>query len=273
MSFTDPPDLPLPLIFAKDTDGPERNASSCRSAGDRPQGSPRRVVTVGNFDGVHIGHAEIVAQLQSMASRLAARAVVLTFDPHPATLVRPDTAPPPLSTASRRAELLLGLGVDEVQVQPLVRAVVDLSARDFFDRVLRERMQVVGMVEGTDFHFGRGREGNVTTLARLCDEHGLVFDVVPPVRAGNAVVSSSRVRSLLAAGDIAAANLLLTAPYRITGTVIEGAKRGRTLGFPTANLTAVSTLLPAPGVYAARPRCTSVPMSRSAKRRSLWRPT
>lgn len=248
MSFTDPPDLPLPLIFAKDSDGPKRNASV--SAGDAPKDRDRRVVAVGNFDGVHIGHAEIVAQLRSMASRLAAQAVVLTFDPHPATLVRPDTAPPPLSTASRRAELLLGLGVDEVQVQPLVRAMVNLSAREFFDRVLCRRMRAVGLVEGTDFRFGRGREGDVPMLARLCDEHGMDFDVVPPVHAGDAVVSSSRVRGLLADGDIGRATALLTAPYRITGTVIEGAKRGRTLGFPTANLAHISTLLPAPGVYA-----------------------
>jgi riboflavin kinase/FMN adenylyltransferase len=255
MSPTDLSDLPQPQIFTRDVSGasmPPALQQDAPGGASVPQGcSPPRVVAVGNFDGVHIGHAEIVSQLRSMASRLAARAVVLTFDPHPATLVRPDTAPPPLSTAIRRAELLLGLGIDEVQVQPLVRAIVNLSARDFFDRVLCGRMRAVGLVEGTDFHFGRGREGDVAMLARLCDEQGLAFDVVPPVHAGDAVVSSSRVRGLLATGDIGRATALLTAPYRISGTVIEGAKRGRTLGFPTANLADISTLLPAPGVYAA----------------------
>jgi riboflavin kinase/FMN adenylyltransferase len=255
MSPTDLSDLPQPQIFTRDVFGagmPPALQQHAPGGASAPQECPPpRVVAVGNFDGVHIGHAEIVNQLRSTASRLAARAVVLTFDPHPATLVRPETAPPALSTAIRRAELLLGLGIDEVQVQPLVRAMVNLSAREFFDRVLCGRMQAVGLVEGTDFHFGHGREGDVAMLAQLCDEQGLDFDVVPPVQADGAVVSSSRVRGLLAAGDISRATALLTAPYRISGTVIEGAKRGRTLGFPTANLANVATLLPAPGVYAA----------------------
>jgi len=212
---------------------------------------PRRVVAVGNFDGVHIGHAAIVAELRTMASRLSAEAAVLTFDPHPATLVRPEAAPVPLSTAGRRAELLLNLGVDSVFVQPMVQPLVELSAAAFFDLVLCQRMGAVGLVEGVDFRFGRGREGDMAMLARLCEAGGLACDVVEPVRGGDATVSSSRVRSLIAAGEVGLAASLLTAPYRISGRVVEGAKRGRTLGFPTANLDSITTLLPAPGVYAA----------------------
>jgi riboflavin kinase/FMN adenylyltransferase len=214
----------------------------------RPRGT---VVAVGNFDGVHLGHAAIIARLREMAARLSAEAVAVTFDPHPAALVRPGGAPPPLTTVARRAQLLLDLGVDRVLVQPVVPAVVALSAEAFFEDVLRSRLAAAGIVEGVDFRFGRGREGNVAMLARLCAADGLELDVVEPVELAGGIVSSSRVRSLIAAGDVAAARPLLTAAYRVSGRVVEGARRGRSLGFPTANLAGIATLLPAAGVYAA----------------------
>jgi riboflavin kinase/FMN adenylyltransferase len=253
MSSRELSDLPLPTAYTR---GPEGVVSSLHdpTAQTAPPPGPHsagRVVTVGNFDGVHIGHAVIVHRLCEMAAAKNAESVVLTFDPHPATLVRPDKAPTPLSTAVRRAELLLGLGVDRVLVQPMVPAVVALTATEFFDQVLCDRLATVGLVEGVDFHFGRGREGNVDTLATLCQQHGIAFDVVHPVQQDESTISSSRVRSLIAAGEVASANRLLTAAYRVSGTVVEGAKRGRTLGFPTANLGDPQTLLPAAGVYAA----------------------
>lgn len=246
-------DLPHPIVYrqlADTTASPQPSTDAERSSGEQKV-TPRRVVAVGNFDGVHIGHAAIVSELRTMASRLSAEASVLTFDPHPATLVRPDAAPMPLSTAGRRAELLLSLGVDSVFVQPMVPSLVELSAAAFFDQVLCQRMGAVGLVEGVDFRFGRGREGDVAMLTRLCEAGGLACDVVEPVLGGDAIVSSSRVRSLIATGEVGLAASLLTAPYRISGRVVEGAKRGRTLGFPTANLDSITTLLPAPGVYAA----------------------
>ena len=253
MSSRELPDLPPATIFAQASAGesPRSEVSVAPAESATTATQPRRVVAVGNFDGVHIGHAAIIAQLRQMASRLSAEAVVLTFDPHPATLVRPESAPVPLSTAARRAELLLGLGVDQVFVQPMVKPLVDLSAPAFFEHVLCERLGAVGLVEGIDFRFGRGREGDVSMLARLCADGGLACDIVAPIRVGDEIVSSSRVRSLIAAGEVGRATSLLTAPYRVSGTVIEGAKRGRTLGFPTANLADIATLLPAPGVYAA----------------------
>ena len=253
MSSRELPDLPPAVIYTRASAGDSREpqVSASIAAAAVMESTPRRVVAVGNFDGVHIGHAAIIAQLRQMASRLSADAVVLTFDPHPATLVRPESAPVPLSTAARRAELLLSLGIDQVVVQPMVRPLVELSAAAFFQQVLCERLGAVGLVEGVDFRFGRGREGDVAMLTRLCEAAGLACDVVDPVRTGDTIVSSSRVRSLIAAGEVGPAASLLTAPYRISGTVIEGAKRGRTLGFPTANLANVATLLPAPGVYAA----------------------
>lgn len=258
MSSREHPELPRPLAYSLSSTGavvctpdvtaPLREAEAEGSAA-------RRVVTVGNFDGVHLGHAAIIKRLRAMAGRLSAESVVVTFDPHPATLVRPGKAPPPLSTALRRAELLLHLGVDRVVVQPMVRAVVELSATAFFENVLCRDLAMVGMVEGADFRFGRGREGDVSMLAHACKRLGLAFDVVEPVRAGETIVSSSLVRTLIAAGDVAEAATLLSAPYRIAGRVVEGVKRGRTLGFPTANLAEIETLLPAPGVYAAVATC------------------
>jgi riboflavin kinase/FMN adenylyltransferase len=177
---------------------------------------------------------------------------VLTFDPHPATIVRPDAAPTPLTTPARRAELLLGLGLDAVLVQPVDQRFVALEAEAFYRDLLRGRLRARALVEGADFRFGRGRRGDVGLLATLGAADGVMVEVVPPVAAGDAAVSSSRVRELVAAGDVAAANRLLTAPFRASGTVVHGAHRGATLGFPTANLAGIATLLPAAGVYAAR---------------------
>lgn len=254
MSSRDLPEIPHPIAYVRGAAGEIVPSASSADDDALPApcvGSSKTVVTVGNFDGVHLGHAAIIERLQQMALRRGAKSIALTFDPHPATVVRPGSAPAPLSTAARRAELLLNLGIDCVCVQPVVPAVINLSATAFFEQVLQQRLGAVGLVEGTDFRFGRGREGDVHSLATLCESRGLAFDVVAPVLANDEVVSSSRVRSLISAGDVAGAMAVLTAPYRLTGLVVEGAKRGRTLGFPTANLGEIPTLLPAPGVYAA----------------------
>jgi riboflavin kinase/FMN adenylyltransferase len=209
-------------------------------------------VAVGNFDGVHIGHAEIARRLIATARRLDVPAVAYTFDPHPAAIVRPESAPAPLSTPARRAALLLALGVDAVLVQPADRDLVSLSAERFYADILRGRLRAVALVEGADFRFGAGRRGDVATLAALGAADGVAVEVVPPVVAAGEPVSSSRVRRLIAAGDLREANALATAPYRLTGTVVHGARRGGPLGFPTANLAELATLVPGQGVYAGR---------------------
>lgn len=214
----------------------------------------RAAVTIGNFDGVHLGHAAIVHRLVAAARTLDVPAVALTFDPHPASLVRPGRAPAPLTTPARRAELLLALGVDAVLVQPADATLVGLSAEAFYTEILRGRLGGVAFVEGADFRFGAGRAGDVALLARLAAADGGSVEVVPAVSVGGATISSSRLRSLLVAGEVAAAATLATAPYRLTGTVEPGARRGAGLGFPTANLGGIATLVPAAGVYAARAR-------------------
>ena len=208
-------------------------------------------VAVGNFDGVHVGHAAIVGRLREAAERHRVPAVVLTFDPHPASILRPEQAPLPLTTPARRAELLLALGVNAVCVQPADAALMALEAEAFYEGVLRGRFAARAVVEGQDFRFGARRRGDVAMLAALCGRDGVDLDVVPPVVIDGEAVSSSRIRTLVAAGRVAEAHTLMTAPYRLTGAVVVGARRGGTIGFPTANLAGIATLLPALGVYAA----------------------
>jgi riboflavin kinase/FMN adenylyltransferase len=228
---------------------PAEPAVHCRS--DRWRPGAAAALAVGNFDGVHVGHAEIVRRLRAAADRHGVPAVVLTFDPHPAAIVRPDAAPVPLSTPARRAALLLDLGIDAVLVQPADRGLVELEAEAFYADVLRGRLRGVALVEGADFRFGAGRRGDVGRLAAWAAADGIEFEVVPPVVVDGTAVSSSRIRGLVSAGEIAAANRLLTAPLRLSGLVVTGARRGTGLGFPTANLAAVGTIVPRAGVYAA----------------------
>lgn len=230
--------LPAPIVFPPDGGDP---SAGC-------------VVTVGNFDGVHLGHATIVARLRAAAERLGVPGVALTFDPHPASVLRPEAAPMPLTTPRRRAELLLAMGVDAVQVQPADAALLALEAETFYERMLRGRLGARGLVEGADFRFGARRTGDVRLLETLCRRDGLALEIVPPVVVDGEPVSSSRLRALVAAGRVREANALATAAYRLSGTVVTGARRGATIGFPTANLAGIATLLPADGVYAARAR-------------------
>lgn len=223
-----------------------------RDPGALPDRLKRGAVTIGNFDGVHRGHARIVERLLAKAREVAGPAVVFTFDPHPVRLLRPEKAPPPLTWTKRKAELLAELGVDALIACPTTPALLQLTAREFFDQIVLGKLQARAMVEGGNFFFGHNRSGNIDTLAEFCREAGLAMEAVEPVTLDGAVVSSSRIRTLVAAGQVQEAARLLTRPYRIRGRVIHGAGRGRTLGFPTANLAAIETLLPAEGIYAGR---------------------
>jgi riboflavin kinase/FMN adenylyltransferase len=209
-------------------------------------------VSVGNFDGVHRGHARIVERLREQARRVGGPAVVFTFDPHPVRLLRPEQAPPPLTWTDRKAHLLAELGVDAVIAYPTDEALLSLSARQFFDSILRGLLDARALVEGTNFCFGHDRTGTIDVLRRFAEEAGVVMEAAEPITLDGDVVSSSRVRRLIAAGQIDEAAHLLTRPYRIRGMVTHGAARGSKLGFPTANLDAVDTLMPGPGVYAGR---------------------
>jgi riboflavin kinase/FMN adenylyltransferase len=211
-------------------------------------------LAVGNFDGVHLGHAALLAALTRQAHAHSGPGVALTFDPHPLQLLRPGQTPPALTTPAERTRLLLELGADHVVTFRTTPELLRLSAEEFFAEVIRGRFGVRAMVEGLNFGFGRGRAGTVETLGKLCTEARIALTVVPPVQLDGGEVSSSRVRAALQAGDVEAADRLLGRPYRLQGTVGTGQRRGATLGFPTANLVDLQTLAPGDGVYAARAR-------------------
>lgn len=209
-------------------------------------------VAIGNFDGVHLGHLRIVRQLLERAREVGGPAIVFTFDPHPVRILRPEECPPPLTWTERKAQLLAAHGVDKIVAYPTDEALLRLSAQEFFDKIVREALDAQAVVEGPNFYFGHNREGDVDLLAKMTDAAGLTLDVVEPYAIGEQLVSSSLIRRLIAKGEVARAAEMLSAPYRIRGMVTHGAGRGAKLGFPTANLEAVDTLLPQAGVYAGR---------------------
>lgn len=225
-----------------------------RQLADLPAELRGGAVAIGNFDGVHRGHARIVERLLARSRAVGGPAVVFTFDPHPVRLLRPALAPPPLTWTDRKAELLGELGVDCMIAFPTDEALLALEAEEFFDRIVREQLAARAMVEGPNFCFGRGRRGTIDLLGELCAANGVALDVVEPLLAEGDYVSSSRIRACIAAGDVDAASRLLTQPYRIRGMVTHGAGRGAKIGFPTANVAAVDTLLPGVGVYAGLAR-------------------
>lgn len=208
-------------------------------------------VSIGNFDGVHCGHQAMVAELVSRARAQKVPAVALTFDPHPIELLRPESVPPRLTTIGHRAELLQQYGVDCVIVLPTSPRFLTMTAEDFFHTIIRTELQARGLVEGPNFFFGRNRSGSVTVLRGFCSAHGLTLDIIPPVIVDEQLVSSSVIRSLIEAGDLRESVRLLGHAYRLSGKVIRGAERGRTIGFPTANLSELANLVPGNGVYAA----------------------
>lgn len=209
-------------------------------------------LSIGNFDGVHRGHAALMAELRRQAMAVHGPAVAITFDPHPGQLLRPGVSPPPLTTMAERARLLHAAGADHVVILQTTPELLRLSAEEFFDRVIRGHFAARALVEGSNFRFGRDRGGDVTTLADLCARHGMTMDVVEPILVDGEPVSSSRARLALERGAVDEAAACLGRPYALTGTVGRGQRRGNTLGFPTANLEQVETVVPADGVYAVR---------------------
>lgn len=223
-------------------------------------------LAIGVFDGVHLGHQELVARLRTGAAASSATAVVATFDPIPLSVLAPGAPPSALSDADERAELLGAAGADAVVVLRFDAAFSALTAREFFERVMGAG-DVRQIVVGADFHFGHGREGNVSMLRALGRERNVTVEVVEPVTRGGSVISSTRIRNLLVAGHVREAADLLGRVYSVRGEIVHGDKRGRALGYPTINVTTpAARLLPRDGIYAAfvttegtrRPAATSL---------------
>lgn len=223
-----------------------------RRMSDLPDDLRGGALSIGNFDGVHRGHAALVSRLKDFADRMDTATIVFTFDPHPVRLLRPDEAPPPLTWTNRKADLLAAIGVDAVVAYPTDRELLQLSAHEFFERIVVDAIGARAMVEGPNFYFGRGREGDIALLETLCRKHDIELAIVPPVKVDGELISSSRIRDLIRQGDVSRAARMLTQPYRIRGLVTHGAARGKQLGFPTANMDGIDTLIPAMGIYAGR---------------------
>lgn len=208
------------------------------------------VVAVGNFDGLHRGHVKILDRVAKQAAERGATPLVLTFDPHPPRVVRPDKAPPLLMTLAQKFEALRQAGAQGVAVVRFTHEFSQWSPESFVERVLVDWLRVSEVWVGGNFLFGRDRLGNFTLLRLLGQQHGFRAEKIDPVRYKDFVVSSTRVRRLVAEGRVDEAAALLGHHYTLAGTVVEGDRRGRTIGVPTANLATENELLPPHGVYA-----------------------
>jgi riboflavin kinase/FMN adenylyltransferase len=222
-----------------------------------PPGLPRdgkAVVTVGTFDGVHLGHWSVLQEIGRRAAATDRRSVLVTFDPHPLRIVRPEQAPPLLTTPLEKKEILAESGLDYAVFLSFTKELSKYEPRRFVEEVLIGRLGVAELVIGYDHGFGRDRSGDSETLVAIGAELGFGVDVVAPVSVGGAPVSSSRIRAALAARDMEDARLCLGRPYSARGIVVRGDGRGRDLGFPTANLSIGDRdkLIPPPGIYAVR---------------------
>lgn len=207
-------------------------------------------LSIGNFDGVHKGHQVIIRKLVATAKASGRPSIVFTFDPHPLSILRPDSAPVPLTTLTQRANLLAKFGVDVMVVCPTDRALLELDYRQFFQQVILEQMSPRLIVEGPNFYFGKERGGNIERLQQLCQNQEIALDIVRPQQIDGQMISSSEIRRFLKAGDIQNANDAFGHYFGLAGDVIAGDQRGRTLGFPTANIGNIATLVPKDGVYA-----------------------
>jgi riboflavin kinase/FMN adenylyltransferase len=212
------------------------------------------VATVGTFDGVHLGHWAVLQEIRSRAEAAGRRSVLVTFDPHPLRIVRPEHAPPLLTTPVEKKEILAESGLDWAVFLTFTEALSRYEPRRFVEEILVGRLGVEELVIGYDHGFGRDREGSPDTLERIGRELGFAVDVVSPVSADGAAVSSSRIRRLVGEGDMVTARACLGRSYSLRGIVVRGDGRGRGLGFPTANLRVGGgeKLIPPQGIYAVR---------------------
>ncbi len=212
------------------------------------------IVALGNFDGFHKGHQAVVGRAVQRARAEGRPALVATFDPHPVRFFKPDLPPFRLTSLDQRERLFAAAGADAMLVFHFDAELASVTAQDFVAHRLVHTIGAAGVVTGEDFTFGKGRGGNVEVLKSLGAEHGLTVDAVEPVSDGSEPVSSSRIRELLEAGDCQGAAQLLTRPFAIEGVVEHGDRRGREIGYPTANIALGKYQRPKFGVYAVRGR-------------------
>ena len=207
------------------------------------------VLTLGVFDGLHLGHQLIMRTVVERARATGAVPTVISFDPHPRAVLHPESAPPLLQTLDQKVEGFGVLGIEQTIVIRFDKAFSQIRAEEFLRDVVKDRLHATEVYLGCGFAFGHNREGNIELLRRVSDELGFLADEVPEVRLRNQRVSSSKVRALLTAGKVNLARRLLGRPYGVEGRVERGAERGASLGFPTANLHPRNRVIPRNGVY------------------------
>lgn len=207
------------------------------------------VVTIGNFDGCHLGHQEIFKRVREHAARVSGVSVVYTFEPHPAAVLR-DIRPELIFTLEEKIEAIAAMGMDYLVVAPFTRVLANTDPEVFVREVLVKQMNIKGLVFGYDFSFGKKATGDIPFLQRVGSKMGFFVERVDSVVCLDAPVSSTRIRKLIESGDVAAARQLMLRPYCFHGAVIHGMARGRSMGFPTANIRPDKDLIPAYGVYA-----------------------
>lgn len=217
--------------------------------------SPRRaILTIGNFDGLHIGHREILRTVIDRARARDGEAVVYTFDPHPRKVLQADRAPSLLTTTEQKLELLAAAQIDLVVLEPFTAEFATTTPESFVREHVHAHVAPLEVYVGYDFHYGRDRAGSMRLLTELGPRLGFAVTIIPEVTIGGRDVSSSRIRELLAAGDVEESKRMLGRSFAVRGTVVAGDRRGRTLGFPTANLAPENEVVPAHGVYAGHVR-------------------
>lgn len=210
------------------------------------------IIALGNFDGFHLGHQAVVGRAVQRGAHERRPVIVATFDPHPVRHFKPETPPFRLTTLDQRERLFAHAGADAMLVFRFGTALAAMDAEEFVADLLARHIGASGVVTGDDFSFGKGRRGDVALLAKLGAEHGVPAEAVPQVLLDGERISSGRVREALVAGDTGTATHMLSRPFAIEGEVIHGDKRGRALGWPTANMELGNYLRPAYGIYAVR---------------------
>ena len=225
-----------------------------KTCDDLPASFDSSAVTLGNFDGVHLGHRELFRQLVKTARRLNCPSVVYTFDPHPLKFLAPDKAPLLLNTPKEKQRLIAASHIDYLIETPFTAEFSAMTPEQFVEDILLAKLNIKALVVGYDYAFGKGRRGDAEFLKACGNEKGFTVEVLQPVGADGLPYSSTRVRTMVAAGDVAGVVRLLGRQYNLEGRVVPGEQRGRKLGFPTANLQTDKELLPASGVYAVKVR-------------------
>ncbi len=208
------------------------------------------VVTIGNFDGVHRGHAELFRCLRQQSEKLGLPSVVITFEPHPLKLIAPEFAPKLITTYGQKAELIAESGVDFLVVVEFTREFSSLEADDFVKNFLCDTLGMKHIIIGHDYAFGRGRKGNYSTLKQMGSQLGFTVESLEAVGDPTNIFSSSLVRNMITSGDVAGASSILGRYHAVSGRVVHGREIGTMLGYPTANITVCNELIPADGVYA-----------------------